>query len=170
MKTLGSGEDLDIAERDILYRWLCTVSCWPLFCAWYHVQGQLFRDTWDTDPMVLSKIKKFNEVSERHAGYPHVQGLAHITHLPVNTLQSNSQPSGTLCQPPWRPPVLQRQSAAGGDVTAQARLRRGIHLQHGLASNKCNVIALKSAVSTGCQLWGRQSPRKILVQSVTEAH
>lgn len=113
------------------------------FCAWYHVQGQLFRDT---DPMVLSKIKKFNEVSERHAGYPHVQGLAHITHLPVNTLQSNSQPSGTLCQPPWRPPVLQRQSAAGGDVTAQARLRRGIHLQHGLASNKCNVIALKSAV------------------------
>lgn len=113
------------------------------FCAWYHVQRQLFRDT---DPMVLSKIKKFNEVSERHAGYPHVQGLAHITHLPVNTLQSNSQPSGTLCQPPWRPPVLQRQSAAGGDVTAQARLRRGIHLQHGLASNKCNVIALKSAV------------------------
>lgn len=117
----------------------------PLFHSQYHMQRQLFRDTWDTDPVMLSKIKRFIKVSKKHAGYPHVQDLLLITLLLMSTLQSNSQPSGTLYQPPQRVPVLQRQSVAGGHVTARDSLKRCIHLQRGLASNKCNVIALKSA-------------------------
>lgn len=44
-KSLGSGEDLDVAERDILYRWLCPPPCCPLF-----VPGTVCRDSYSGTP------------------------------------------------------------------------------------------------------------------------
>lgn len=69
----------------------CPVAvCWDSLPETHGTHGRLFQ--WlHTDPRVtlpvwLSKIRRLNEVIERCVGYPRVQDLAQIIHLPMNML------------------------------------------------------------------------------------